>query len=378
MRQNLKFNTNCLMLNKKTPISLFLFLAYFNGYSQISLNDLPSIGLGTSFKNHEWITQQFTSKAEFYKGDFLNTHRIDFKNAPFDHYGNADYEFHYVDDKLIAYKVIFLFKADELDNFERVFKTLLEDIRSDSLYTHLKAVPHINEQETISKIRKYCILTKKKGDQDYKRVNIGTYGLDLWTFGNIYTSLTPYLMMSVSLNQFEEKDCMACQEYNGGQVNVTLLLSNYEYKDFVKREQELVHKYELFEADSLNEVPLKFVDNVYKLPVNLNGAITIDFVLDLGASDVSISPDIFLVLYKAGTIKDEDFIGTQTYQFADGSTAKSNVFLLKSLQFGDFVLKNVRTSVSNSINSPLLLGQSALKKLKSYRIDNTRSVLIVE
>jgi len=117
---------------------------------------------------------------------------------------------------------------------------------------------------------------------------------------------------------------------------------------------------------------------VYNLPVKLNDNLTLNFILDLGASDVSISPDVLLVLLKTGSISESDFIGEETYQFADGSTAKSKVFNLKSLKIGDIEINNVRASVSGSVNSPLLLGQSALKKLGKYQIDNNNSVLIIE
>ncbi len=80
---------------------------------------------------------------------------------------------------------------------------------------------------------------------------------------------------------------------------------------------------------------LTFENGVYKLPVNLNGVMTLNFTLDLGASDISLSPDVFLVLYRAGTINELDFIGTETYKFADGSTAKSNVFNLKTVKIED-------------------------------------------
>ena len=58
-------------------------------------------------------------------------------------------------------------------------------------------------------------------------------------------------------------------------------------------------------TESSEEIKLKMENNVYLIPIKLNSILTIDFVLDLGASDVSISPDIFLVLYRAGTIKEK-------------------------------------------------------------------------
>jgi predicted aspartyl protease len=110
------------------------------------------------------------------------------------------------------------------------------------------------------------------------------------------------------------------------------------------------------------EIDLTFENGVYKLPVSINGVMTLNFTLDLGASDVSLSPDVFLVLCRSGTVSESDFIGTETYKFADGSTAKSSVFNLKTLKIGGYELKDVRASISNNISSPLLLEQSALKK----------------
>jgi aspartyl protease family protein len=166
--------------------------------------------------------------------------------------------------------------------------------------------------------------------------------------------------------------------YDGAKVEATLELTSEQLQDLKNKEEEMeVHSYK-----SLNEktapIKLKFQNGVYLVPVNLNNTLSIDFVLDLGASDVSISPDIFLVLYRAGTISESDFIGSQSYQFADGTIAKSSVFNIKSIQIGDREIKNIRASISNSLDAPLLLGQSALKKLDSYRIDNFQKVLIIE
>jgi len=115
----------------------------------------------------------------------------------------------------------------------------------------------------------------------------------------------------------------------------------------------------------------------YEVPVILNGVLKIDFILDSGASDISISPDVALTLLKTGTVRQSDFIGTQKYSFADGTTATSKVFYLREVEIGGFVMKNVKASISNSINAPMLLGQSLLQQLGSITIDNDRSVLII-
>lgn len=120
---------------------------------------------------------------------------------------------------------------------------------------------------------------------------------------------------------------------------------------------------------NLNTVPMIKRSGVYEIPVTINGVLKLDFIFDAGASDVSISADVALTLLRTGTIKDKDFLGTETYKFADGSTAKSKVFLLKEVQIGNKKVSNVRASISSSLNAPLLLGQSVLNRFGKVTID---------
>jgi hypothetical protein len=113
------------------------------------------------------------------------------------------------------------------------------------------------------------------------------------------------------------------------------------------------------------------------VPVQINGAITLDFTVDSGASDVSVPADVFSTLTRTGTIKDIDIIGEQTYVLADGSKTQSFTFTIGSLKVGDRVVENVRGSVG-SARGPLLLGQSFLERFKSWSIDNTKHVLLLE
>ena len=115
----------------------------------------------------------------------------------------------------------------------------------------------------------------------------------------------------------------------------------------------------------------------YVVPVLVNNAITLDFTVDSGASDVSIPVDVVLTLMRAGTIRNTDFIGDQTYTLADGSKVKSKTFRIRSLKVGDRVLENVTGSVASTKGS-LLLGQSFLGRFKSWSIDNTKHVLLLE
>jgi clan AA aspartic protease (TIGR02281 family) len=114
----------------------------------------------------------------------------------------------------------------------------------------------------------------------------------------------------------------------------------------------------------------------FKVPVTINGQLTLDFIVDSGASDVSIPADVVLTLWRTGTITEADFIGARTYTMADGSTVPSQRFLIRSLKVGDKVLANVTASIA-PVTGGLLLGQSFLTRFKSWSIDNQRQALVL-
>jgi len=125
------------------------------------------------------------------------------------------------------------------------------------------------------------------------------------------------------------------------------------------------------------EVVLHPQHGVLLVPVVINDKITLDFVLDSGASDVSIPADVVLTLVRTGTLTKADFTGTATYILADGSRVPSQTFRIRSLKVGDKVLQNVSGSVA-SVKGTLLLGQSFLNRFKSWSIDNARQVLLLQ
>jgi hypothetical protein len=137
--------------------------------------------------------------------------------------------------------------------------------------------------------------------------------------------------------------------------------------------------YGLNAPDSLSGGRVKMVesDGIYQVPVLINDELTLSFFVDSGASDVSIPSDVVLTLIRTGTIKQSDFIGTETHSFADGSTASSRTFMLRSLTVGDRRVTDVRASIAN-VNGPLLLGQSFLSKFESWSQDNVSHELVLQ
>jgi clan AA aspartic protease (TIGR02281 family) len=124
-------------------------------------------------------------------------------------------------------------------------------------------------------------------------------------------------------------------------------------------------------------VQLEQLGGVYVLPAVVNGAINMRFLLDSGATDVSIPADAVAAMVKAGFVKDSDFLGEQTYTLADGSKVPSKTFQLRSLKVGDVLLENVKASVSPE-KAPPLLGQSFFGRLKSWSLNNTLHALIID
>ena len=116
---------------------------------------------------------------------------------------------------------------------------------------------------------------------------------------------------------------------------------------------------------------------MFTVPVLINGNLTLHFIVDSGASDVSVPSDVVSTLMRTGTITDSDFTGVQRYVIADGSTVTARTFVLRSLRVGDITLQNVEASVSDS-SADLLLGQSFLGRFNSWSIDNSTHTLVLE
>lgn len=122
------------------------------------------------------------------------------------------------------------------------------------------------------------------------------------------------------------------------------------------------------------EVPFTAANGVTKVNCTING-LPLNFVFDTGASDVTISQVEANFMFKNGYLSDKDIIGKQHYQTADGNISVGTVINLGSINFGGLSLTNVRASVVQSQNAPLLLGQSVLQRLGKIEIDNEQRLL---
>jgi clan AA aspartic protease (TIGR02281 family) len=123
-------------------------------------------------------------------------------------------------------------------------------------------------------------------------------------------------------------------------------------------------------------IPLQRQGGIFMVPVAINNAITLQFAIDSGATDVSIPADVVLTLMRTGTLRSSDFLGTTTYVLADGSAVPSATFRIRVLKVGGREIENVTGSVAG-VRGELLLGQSFLNRFKSWSIDNERQILVL-
>lgn len=111
----------------------------------------------------------------------------------------------------------------------------------------------------------------------------------------------------------------------------------------------------------------------FRVGVGISGVCCFLFVLDSGASDVSVPPDMLRAMVNDGLITEADLIDVQTYQTASGEV--EGLRFRMPVQIGTLTVRNVVGSVSEG--SALLLGQSFLKKFRFWAIDNAKHQLVL-
>lgn len=119
---------------------------------------------------------------------------------------------------------------------------------------------------------------------------------------------------------------------------------------------------------------MKKVNGVYTVPVTINGT-PMSFILDTGASLISISSTEAEFMMKQGTFTEADIVGQSKFQDANGDITPGSIIRLKSVQIGDRVLENVHANVVSGNKAPLLLGQSALSQFGKISVDYRRNVV---
>lgn len=148
---------------------------------------------------------------------------------------------------------------------------------------------------------------------------------------------------------------------------------NHDSDPFASKNFEKIEIISDFENDN---VKLSLENGVYKITV-LFGTLTKDFILDSGASEISISENFEKELLDKGYLTKEDYIESGLYKIADGSIISCRRVKIKELKVGSFIIKNVNASISLG-SAPLLLGKNFLDNFSRWSIDNNSKTLSLE
>jgi clan AA aspartic protease (TIGR02281 family) len=116
---------------------------------------------------------------------------------------------------------------------------------------------------------------------------------------------------------------------------------------------------------------------VFVLQAVLNGTAKSYFVVDSGAASIQIPQEAADELMRNGTLDQRDFLGDRGIVVADGRKLVQKTIRLRSIQVGNRTMDNVLATVG-APHSQALLGQSLLRRLNWWKIDNVRNTIELE
>jgi clan AA aspartic protease (TIGR02281 family) len=156
------------------------------------------------------------------------------------------------------------------------------------------------------------------------------------------------------------------------------LISEWKKKhELTKSKNPIETKTEEIQKYQTATIPMKSKGSgTYEVSCKVND-LKLNFIFDTGASDISISQTEALFMLKNDYLSEADIKGKEKYIDANGDISVGTKILLKKVEIGGLVLKNVSASVVNNKNAPLLFGQSALSKYGKIIIDNKKNEITI-
>jgi len=97
--------------------------------------------------------------------------------------------------------------------------------------------------------------------------------------------------------------------------------------------------YEIYESS--NTIPMIKKGGVFYVHIYING-VSREIIFDTGASSISISETFANSLWKQGKLTEKDIIGTTSFRDATGRISEGTEIILRQIQIGNVILKNVR------------------------------------
>lgn len=129
-------------------------------------------------------------------------------------------------------------------------------------------------------------------------------------------------------------------------------------------------------AAAASEIALGTSGGIFTVPVQVNRAVTMQFLVDPGAGVVVIPLPVLRSLIASGTVTQDDIVGVGTAELADSSTYVTARVNLRELRVGNVVVRDVTAAVAPGLSQPLL-GQSFFRRFAAVTFDNRRNTLVL-
>lgn len=144
-----------------------------------------------------------------------------------------------------------------------------------------------------------------------------------------------------------------------------------------------IEKVKLDEDKSSNKITGTYIipfkpngGGTYEVKSKING-LPLNMTFDTGAADILISQTEVDFMLKNGYLNEQDFIGKSFYTTASEERIEARTVMLKQVEIGGLVLKNVHAAVINNRMAGMLFGQSAMSRYGKITIDNQKKQIII-
>jgi clan AA aspartic protease (TIGR02281 family) len=132
-----------------------------------------------------------------------------------------------------------------------------------------------------------------------------------------------------------------------------------------------------FAGFSQTRIQMQKENGVYTVPCKING-LKMKFIFDTGASNVCISLTEAIFMLRNDYLNEEDILNSSYAQIANGSIIENTKIIIRELEIGGLLLRNIEAVVVHELKAPLLLGQSAIQKLGTIQIQGNELVIMQE
>jgi aspartyl protease family protein len=145
----------------------------------------------------------------------------------------------------------------------------------------------------------------------------------------------------------------------------------------LQNSEELNSEDNLSYSEDSNIIDMEVKNGVRYVWIEING-LNLKFIFDTGASNICISSAEAAVLYRQGTLTNDDILSTEFFQDATGKISEGTEINLRTVKIGNVVLENIKATIIDNPNAPLLLGQTVLERFGNIEIDNINNRIILK